>query len=120
MQDKEWRPPLHQFRSNLHADIALWAVLRSVGLSVRRLTSCCRPWAQAMWSRHFLVVVVVGAPCRERSSPEGDWRTASDLRLLPNDTFARFVLYVLIVVFLRIRPQGCSRLRDAPLAAPRG
>ena len=23
-----------------------------------------------------------------------------------NDTFARFVLYVLIVVFLRIRPQG--------------
>ena len=55
----------------------------------------------------FLVVVVGGGTLAGSVAAGGaTGELQSIFAYFTNDTFARFVLFVLIVVFLRIRPQG--------------
>ena len=60
--------------------------------------------------RPGLLVVVVGGENAGRRRRCGGRRPAncssSIFAYFTNDTFVRFVLFVLIVVFLRIRPEG--------------
>ena len=55
----------------------------------------------------FLVVVVGGGTLMGSVAAAGlTGELQSVFAFMTNDTFARFLLYVLIVVFLRFRPRG--------------
>ena len=104
----------HQCRPRLHADFRArrrprrdWPA-RCSAFS----TSCCRPWARATSCRRSWWWWSAAERWRAASLPGGaTGELQSIFAYFTNDTFARFVLFVLIVVFLRIRHRACSRRR---------
>jgi urea transport system permease protein len=118
MQDKEMAASFGINSDRIYMmTFAIGAGLAGLAGSLFGVLNIVLPTMGAGYVVQAFLVVVVGGGTLAGSVVAGGatGELQSIFAYFTNDTFARFVLYVLIVVFLRVRPQGLF----APSAARR-